>query len=855
MKKIISLILASAIILSVAFILPTGAVDENTHSSDVLYALGCIDGNVREILEGENEIKRGEFAQILFSVAKLVPSSEYIFRDVPSTSDYADAVNAVNSYKIMMGDGAGNFRPDEVVTEIDALVSVLRLLGYEEYARYNGGYPTGYLMAARTTKLLSGLSGAKSVPVSGKRLAILLENMLNERIYEVSGVEDGSYEKMLTEKTFLEINYNIGKTEGIVTGNTSSTLNKKQETGGIIINNMYLAVEDSSFDSYLGMNCDAYYNVEDSSLLYMEANDRNSVTVVEGNKITGIKGKKLIYEIKEGNEKEITIPAEAYILFNRRAPEFYDEAFFNIESGSVTFIDNNKDGNTDVVSVISYKTYVVDSVNPVEEIITFKYGDGILRREQLKNAEILNKSGKTDISWIHEWSVIDVMKDADGDIVTIYADGRGETKTATEINLSSDGGYITFDDGTTAPVRKENRGRLEGLKINISSIFAFDMNGYVVGYEEDQLSKICVLASVKERGNFEPALYIKYYTENGELVTKELKGRIHFNKESRRLDNVTDRAVIMNALNEAKGHMLEVDTNSRGEIISVNVMEIFYDSLGANVYVYLNNYSNTITPDDGDQYFVKKSAYAFYVPNNLTGVTADDFAIRKATAVGSRTTSIVAYRRLGSEDQEADAIKLIKYASSMDAMGAYDHPMLISKKSKIYDSDSGLVYFRLKYWHNGSETTAIVEDEKIISGIDEGDVAWLDVDDGEIMGVVKYYDYSEKSFTANRTVPTRIRNTRRLQFGKVYQTFDNFYRLFVTTVTKDAATGEVVSSVDSIEGHRYPMYGYVFDESKAEKVRKATAADFVGEMTDPENYSNILVHSSYTTDYMAVIYK
>lgn len=856
MKKLISVILAFVICLSGLTVMSfsaSAAEKTEKNNAELLFKLGCIDGVLAGKLQENTEITRGEFAEILYKIAKLDTTSESVFTDVLSTNPYVKGITAVNQYKIMMGDGSGKFNPDNYVSELDALVAVLRLLGYEEYSYYNGGYPTGYYIAARSTKLLSGIGEITTDKITGNTLSVLLTNMLNERIYEVTGTDGKNTEKNLTEKSFLSIYYDIEKINGVVTGNTGTLLNVAKETGGIIINDKFLVVEDSEYDVLIGMNCDAYYNTSDNTLIYIEATDKNRIETINAEDIVDARARNIVYEINEGSERTITFPWDAYILYNGRHLSHYTESVIdNMVTGEIKFIDNNSDNKYDVVSIFSYETYIIDKVNSVDEIITFKYGAAAFNANDLKDVPIFSPDGKTKLNWLHEWETVDVLKDDKGKLVAIYTSGPLERKEVEEISINQYDGYVSFTDGTSAPIHKNAIDRFRTLEVKTVNAFSFDIFGNLVAYTKDEMGRICVLIASGETRAFEPELMIKYYTDGGEIIKTNLEGIIKLNDISRKLSNPSDYEIVKNALSDANGHIVELKSAADGRIESISIMEIVYNSNGAAIHTYFNNYANMICPAAGEQYLMKKSATAFYVPRDLNNVTEVDFAVRKVTSVGERNVSLVIYRKLGSTDIEADAVKFVK-TSGMDSMGSYDNPMLISRKTKVFVEEEDCVYTKLSYWHNGGEKTALVKDADIISHIDEGDVAWIDVDEGEIIGAVKYFDYSEKkSFPPETTAPKGFTASKRMNTGYVQAAYEDCYQLAIpTSITSNGTTTES----EVLEYHRYPIYGYVFDSTKATKVRKATAADFIGKAADPVNYSNVFVHISYTNDYMAVVYK
>ncbi|MBE7014913.1 MAG: S-layer homology domain-containing protein [Ruminococcaceae bacterium] len=864
MKKILTLILALSILFSMS-IMPQAIADTKDEiatdfSAELLYTLGIVDEEIKDILLSDENITRAQFAQAVFEVAKLTGGADGEFNDVKKGSKFSDAIFAVSQSKFMKGDGNGNFNPDLFITDLDAMITILRVLGYEEYSYYNGGYPNGYYMSVRSTKLLDGIKGGiTNVNITGKKLAILLKNMIDEHVCQITKISaDGSYEKELSAKPFVEIYYNIGKAEGIVTGNTRTTLTSKKETGGIIIEGRLFSAGDIYCDDFIGINCYAYYNVDDNSLIYMNKNDRNIITIIPAGDIVDVRGSSIIYEVSETKNDTITFPANANIIYNGAHLSHYSESvILNMASGEVKLIDNNCDRTIDVVSILSYETCIIDRVNSKDEVITFKYGAGTVSKDDMKNVPILDETGKTDMTWLHEWDALDILRDDEGNITAIYAKGKVERKAAAMILKESDGDYIMFDDGTTSPIQKHAKDRFKNLELNTKCAFSFDMFGNVAAYTIDELSTICVIVAVGEAGQPEPDLYLKYYNENEGLTQTVLKGNIRINGVLKKTTVADDYVYIKNTLSGLKGELVEIDINDSGRVAQINVMEKVYDP-GSSVHVYLNRTTCAVVPSADIQYFVKKTAKAYYVPKDLTGITEDDFTVRDATAIGETDIAVVLYKKFGSQDKDIDAVKVVRSGGGVSSMGSYDNPMLVSKKTEFYNEEDGMVYTKLIYWHGGVEKTALVEDASAVASIDEGDVAWIDIEDGKVMGLTKYFDYSVNgTFPPENSTPKSFTASKKLNRGYIKNAYDEFYEFAIPLeiAGKDENGQDTIIKSEKIELHRYPSYGYVFESSKSQKVRKATPADFVGYDQDNVNYSKIFVHSSYTNDYTAVIYK
>lgn len=864
MKKLITLILALSIILSV-WTMPVFSreADETLalNKEELLYTLGAVSEETKLLLESDTEITRGQFSQIIFEICKLNGGANGNFNDVTFGSKYYDAICAVSQNKFMKGDGKGNFNPDLYVTDLDAMIAILRVLGYEEYSYYNGGYPNGYYMSVRETKLLNKVGSITNVNIKGSKLSVLLRNMIDEPVCQVTKISsDGSYEKELSSKPFSEIYFGVANIKGIVTGNTRTMLTSKTPTGGIIIEGKFLNSEDVYADNFLGIHSLAYYTAETDKLLYIEETDRNIITTVTADKLVAVRGNSITYEINETKNDTITFPATAHILFNGSYLSLYNESLFDsMASGEIKLTDNNGDGKIDVVSILSYETCIIDKVNSKDEVITFKYGGGTVTKADMDGISILGKNGKTDLLWLHEWDAVDILRDDTGKITAIYAAGNVERKAATTILKESNGDYIVFDDGTKAPIHKKAKERFASLELNTKCAFSFDMFGNVVAFTVDELNKICVLVAIGEAGQPEPDLYLKYYSENDGVTQTVLKGNIKINNILKKMTDSEDYAFVKSKLEASRGELAEIDINDSGRVTAINLMEKVYNSGSNAVKVYLNNYANAVCPSSDVSYFVKKTANVYYVPKNLSNVTETDFAVRKATSVGETDIALVLYKKFGSEDKDIDAVKLVKSAEGMHSMGSYDNPMLVSKKTKVFNEEDETVYTKLIYWHNGTEQTALVDDESTVASIDEGDIAWIDVDDGKVLGVTKYFDYSVNgTFPPETSTPKSFTSSKKMNRGYIKNAYDEFYEFAIPlkiSAGKDAGGNEIFNESEKTEFHRYPLYGYVFDSSKTQKVRKATPADFVGYEQDNINYSKIFVHSSYTNDYMAVIYK
>ena len=74
------------------------------------------------------------------------------FSDVNPQKYYAQAIAYLNGLGVVNGVMADTFRPDDFITQLDAIVIISRVLGYENLAIAYGGYPYGYTRIAGEEK-------------------------------------------------------------------------------------------------------------------------------------------------------------------------------------------------------------------------------------------------------------------------------------------------------------------------------------------------------------------------------------------------------------------------------------------------------------------------------------------------------------------------------------------------------------------------------------------------------------------------------------------------------------------------------------------------------------------------------
>lgn len=202
LKKLVSVIVTVAMLISSFAVLTVGAATgeygdvEATNSYykaiKVLSGLGIVKGDDEGNFNPTNDIKRSEMVALvcraLGEEAVALSSAGASFDDVSADHWAAGYIAWGVAGGIVNGVGDNKFDPDASVKFQDAVVMVMRALGYERIANRdaNGGYPTGYLKVASQQGVLAGANYAGEKAATREVVAQVIYNAMTTPIVEVS---------------------------------------------------------------------------------------------------------------------------------------------------------------------------------------------------------------------------------------------------------------------------------------------------------------------------------------------------------------------------------------------------------------------------------------------------------------------------------------------------------------------------------------------------------------------------------------------------------------------------------------------------------------------------------------------
>jgi len=197
LKKLISVIIA--VIMLVSSFATVGAADyadvESTNSYykaiQVLSGLGIAKGDEAGNFNPTADVKRSEMVAFVCRMMGeediATGSASNAFTDVAANHWAAGYIAWGVNRGIINGMGDGTFAPDAPVTYQDAVVMIMRALGYDRIAQRaeNGGYPTGYMKLASQGKVLSNAGYDQTKAATREIIAQLIFNALTSPLVDV----------------------------------------------------------------------------------------------------------------------------------------------------------------------------------------------------------------------------------------------------------------------------------------------------------------------------------------------------------------------------------------------------------------------------------------------------------------------------------------------------------------------------------------------------------------------------------------------------------------------------------------------------------------------------------------------
>ena len=560
-KKISSLVIALAMVLSMtvsAAALPTDVVGTKyEEAANLLSALDIMVGDGTNF-NAEANVTRAEIAKILAcamgygSVAEAY-SPKGVFTDVATSEWYAPYVEFCYGIGAISGYGDGKFGPNDNVTGEQAVTLFTHATGHSVQAADLGGYPSGYVTAARDAGLLATITSLDlTQPMKRGDVAVLCYNALKtDLLVQVSSGSTKRYESHEGE-TLLTERHKVYTANGVVISNDVtalgeiSTIDDGYVTISTATGNFVLKAGETDLSDKLGTYVRAYYKWDDESekgtiLAYKVSGSKNDqITIDIEDLILGEStNTKVVYNQDEDDDKnrdEIIIADEPSLIHNGATETGYGTLMGLLNSiedmkGEVTFLKNSAGKIYSTVMVTTYRTFVVNVADQEKYLISDKLDKNNIFEADLDSASVLysitDKNGNAmQFSDISKGDAVYISASSDASsrrMIKMIVSNEKVSGLITEVDEDKDGNLLYTLDNDSSKTYKlgkkyynyiTNNGRGEmSFGLNDSVEFTIDPFGEIAYHEG---------AAINVNGTY--AFIYKYvkYDDDEEIVLKAL---------------------------------------------------------------------------------------------------------------------------------------------------------------------------------------------------------------------------------------------------------------------------------------------------------------------------------------------
>lgn len=409
----------------------------------ILRQLGLFQQPEGDEFSYDSTVTRAELCMMVYNTGYASVGAENnrnhtYFVDMPYDHWATTIVNSAFELGIISRGSDNRFYPEREATYQEAISMFVNMLGYKDIAKAKGDYPVGYIMTGRDIGLTQGVNADYSKPIKRKDIIMLIYNLLDIPFVQSITV-NGEVVSQTNNNTTILSRMDIEVERGHIEANYKTSLavgGAGTKKGYVRINGKQYKIKSNNINDYLGYEVKIYNQKTDNEdvIIAFEVLRSNETLHIEGellnfdNANTSLN--KLYYY--DSNESVRATSAEiadgAVFIYNGRS-SYPRVDMLNIESGSITLVDNKMPGKGpgyNIVFINEYKNYIVEGVNADDGKIYIKNntinGENYINVDESDSSVILTleKAGNNiTLRNISGGDSISVMMSEDGRVIRI----------------------------------------------------------------------------------------------------------------------------------------------------------------------------------------------------------------------------------------------------------------------------------------------------------------------------------------------------------------------------------------------------------------------------------------------------
>jgi len=742
-----------------------------------------------EAPEAEATLNREEFARLMTKALKLPVNDSVrdgVFADVPGKYKEAPYIAAAADAGVFVGKAGNMFRPRDLLTEDEAVIALVNATGYRELVKISGDNLANYLRQAREIGITDGVSVVTGQSITYEKLLILMYQAFCADMFLIKEFDGKSpvYQVVEDVTLFSEL-YELMEDEGIVIADRYTYLDEprfgKEDT--IIIDN---GVSQEEYDTtlvsgetLLGHRVKySFFEDEEAGVLKLvsiKSHEKNQCYTVMSEQILEYENGILSCETDGKRAKNIKVPDSISVIYNGMAFAYADNATFCPEYGKLTFINNDNDGEYDVVIIDEYQSITLWAVDTENYILypdmskkgfdALLYADGTPVPDMISLGDPdyfrIEKAGKKiSLARLKKGDVITVMQsDArSGSVITkLLVSDKKVSGTVTgmeyrdgEKQEDKSGIDILMVDGVDYPVAGDV---MLHTRNGFLGTFLLDFDGRIVGWTSDSEMKTLYAYLINagyDTDNNE--IFLRMLYENGVYLEERVSQKVKLDEETYRFSNKQTAEVVLDHLIAASGETgvgnggfaqpIKVSFKGNGEISKLDTMLDSYgrqdnDRDGEGLIKYAGEPGKALkfrsaTGIFDGQFAVDANTIVFDVLKNPAEkiYNIDKFQVKKGAIFDNDSAyNVVAY------DASAAGVAsvVVSYYTNLSLM-QYGGILLVDSIAPAWNETTQESSMRITgYYHDGSKKSidvrmdangeARTEDNKILDNkITRGDV-------------------------------------------------------------------------------------------------------------------------------------
>lgn len=827
--------------------------------------LGVLDADAE--MQISDTITRGAFAQLMVQLLGYQGSASIggaqIYTDVPPEHANFSAISTAAAVGMMNGYGGGLFGPDDNLTTEQAIIAFVNAAGYRELSNKYGGGGTGYLVAGQEIGLLSGLEVSLGYPITMGTLLRMVVNALGIPFMITTQYGDGRVEYTIDDGDNAIVQYlGIRRKTGIVTATQYTDLLQPvslPENTVKIDGEMYLA--DQPYTHLLGYMVEYFVTVDGSDeeiILMTPLQSANEVLEIDAQDIVSYSGRQYTYFDGTRQKKE-SIPADCSIIYNGRAIAAPTAAQMHMASGSVTMIDNDKDGACDVLLLRDYQQIVVHMTDTEQRLIYDKYDPSktLELNEQDSDITLRDINGNpVEFEDLKQWNVLQVAKSDDGGVIEVVVSSASVRGVVESVEHEADAVSAVEIAGTryeTSPLGFHGE-----VEPGDSGLFLFDAQGELAVFMASGGNgmRVGCLLNAKPQGGLDSQLAVKLLDDTGVVTTLTSRSELTMDGQNNLTPaEVLNRLVVENGqiVPQVVQYRLDNDGLLRELETAVAVGQLPESETDLRVLhaAQALPYRAAQQTFDG-KVNVSAATLIFMVPVDISDVADEDFQVVSTSYFEDNISYNVETYSNSTNQLTADIVLLRN--TSTDLKSTYG---AVSSISTVLDEETGETRVKLTVQRHNGATTVYADDgfesDLLPDGQTLGEGDFIQYSANALDKLVKLtllYDASEGVMLAANPNGAAYVTPYRVAYGSISRKEGN---VIAFTTGDPAALGEE-DTIEQYLANSFQCYRY--DTTARNPVLQSISADLlVDYQHSADGYSKILIFTYYNEGRMIIEYK